>query len=95
MTPSSAAHSTLLDLRPIFQRGDTPCETINQATAATAVGHTLVLLAPFEPVPLYAKFGKRGFTHETSQLPDGTWQVALHRVAPEPAEAPESCGCSH
>jgi hypothetical protein len=69
----------LLDTRPIFERGDTPCQAIDDATASLQPGQSLVLLVPFEPVPLYAKLGREGFAHQTIQLPDGTWQATFRK----------------
>jgi uncharacterized protein (DUF2249 family) len=64
-----------LDTRPIFARGETPCKAIDDAAASLIPGQTLVITVPFEPVPLYAKFGKQGFTHRAKQLDSNTWQV--------------------
>ena len=65
----------LLDTRPIFARGETPCQAIDEAVANLQPGQPLLLLVPFEPVPLYLKFGHRGFTHQARQLDPATWQV--------------------
>ena len=68
-----------LDTRPILAAGDTPCQAIDQATASLIPGQPLVLIVPFEPIPLYAKLGKQGFTHQTKQLDESTWQVEFRR----------------
>lgn len=83
-----------LDVRPIFTRGETPCAAIDAAVARTKPGQTLVLLVPFEPVPLYAKLGRQGFEHETEILEDGTYRLSFHRVSAGQG-APEPCACSH
>jgi len=70
-----------LDTRPIFQRGETPCVAIEDATARVAPGQTLVLLVPFEPKPLYTKLSRDGFSHESRQLEDGSWRVEFRRGA--------------
>jgi uncharacterized protein (DUF2249 family) len=75
------AEPVILDTRPIFERGETPCCAIEDAAASVAPGQTLVLLVPFEPVPLYAKFGKDGFSHQAQKLEDGTWRVEFRRSA--------------
>jgi len=69
----------VLDTRPIFARGDTPCEAIDEAVASLMPGQSLVLLVPFEPVPLYAKLGNQGFKHEARQLEAGVWRVEFRR----------------
>ena len=68
-----------LDVRPIFERGETPCAVIDEATARVAPGQSLVLLVPFEPVPLYTKLARDGFTHQAQRLPDGTWKIEFRR----------------
>ena len=74
-TGPSMTFPAVLDLRPIFARGETPCALIADAAAAVPPGRTLTLVAPFEPVPLYAKLGKDGFTHRTERTEDGAWKV--------------------
>ena len=69
----------LLDTRPIFARGETPCAAIDDATARLIPGQPLVLLVPFEPVPLYAKLNNQGFAHQAKQLADGTWRVEFRK----------------
>ena len=70
-----------LDTRPIFARGDTPCQAIDDATASLIPGQPLVLIVPFEPVLLYAKLGKEGFTHQAKQLADGSWHVEFRKTS--------------
>ena len=36
--------------------------------------------APFEPVPLYAKLGRDGFSHQSRQVEDGSWQIEFRRA---------------
>lgn len=69
----------MLDTRPIFARGDTPCEAIDEAVASLMPGQPLVLLVPFEPVPLYAKLSNQGFKHEARQIEGGVWRVEFRR----------------
>ena len=69
----------LLDTRPIFARGETPCKAIDEATASLVPGQSLVLLVPFEPVPLYTKLGNQGFTHQAEELANGAWRVEFRK----------------
>ena len=55
----------VLDTRPIFVRGNTPCKTIDDAIASLIPGHSLVLIVPFEPLPLYAKLNNQGFSRKS------------------------------
>lgn len=57
----------VLDTRPLFARGESPCHAIDDAAATLIPGQPLVLIVPFEPVPLYAKLNNQGFTHEAKQ----------------------------
>ena len=70
----------LLDTRPIFARGETPCHAIDEAVASLIPGQPLVLTVPFEPAPLYAKLGNLGFTHVTKQLDANSWQVEFRKT---------------
>jgi uncharacterized protein (DUF2249 family) len=84
-----------LDVRPIFARGESPCQAIDDAATRVAVGQTLVLLVPFEPIPLYTKLGKAGFTAQPTQQADGTWRIEFRRAAAGDPAGIEPCGCSH
>ena len=69
----------VLDTRPIFAQAQSPCDAIDAAAATLLPGQSLVLLVPFEPLPLYVKFESRGFHHQSEQLSDGTWRVEFQR----------------
>jgi uncharacterized protein (DUF2249 family) len=70
----------VVDTRPLFARGDSPCGVIDEAMASLVPGQSLVILVPFEPVPLYAKLGKQGFLHQSRQLADGAWRIEFFRA---------------
>ena len=84
-----------IDTRPIFARQETPCAAIDQALADLQPDQQLVLLLPFEPVPLYTKLAAHGFSHRSSQLEDGTWRVEFRRTGQGEAPIPSlgGCGC--
>lgn len=88
-----AAEPVVLDVRPIFARGETPCEAIDAAVASVVPGQSLVLLVPFEPVPLYAKLRAQGFTSQTQQLDDGTWRIEFLRGQAATPAVKVACGC--
>ena len=69
----------VLDVRAILNQGGSPCEPIEQAVASLKPGQIFILLAPFEPVPLYAKLGREGFAHFEQRLPDGTWRIEFQK----------------
>lgn len=68
-----------VDTRPVFARGESPCHLIDEAIASLIPGQSLIITVPFEPVPLYAKLGRLGFTHESQQLDPGCWQVTFRK----------------
>ncbi len=79
--PAGGPPDRVLDIRPIFARGESPCDTIDGAVADLAPGQALVLLVPFEPIPLYTRLGRKGLTPQSRQLPDGTWEITFRPAA--------------
>jgi hypothetical protein len=65
----------VLDARPIFARGESPCSKVDEAVASLAPGQSFVLLAPKEPKPLFDKLGALGFSYHSEAAPDGGWRV--------------------
>lgn len=75
-----------VDVRDDIRAGREPFQRIMATVKALAPDETLVLRAPFEPVPLYAVLGAAGFRHWTERLAVDDWRVWFHRgEAPEPA----------
>lgn len=68
-----------LDIRPLTASKRPPLPAILDAVERLAPGQPLRLIAPFEPAPLYQLLGQRGFTHETSERPDGAWEILFCR----------------
>lgn len=69
-----------LDVRPILADGGEPFALIMEAAASLRACESLLLTAPFEPVPLYAALGERGFTHQTEAVSAGEWWVLFTRA---------------
>lgn len=69
------AAATVLDVRPELAAGGEPFVRIMEAATQVPAGGSLVLIAPFEPVPLYGALGSRGFTHATQQVAADEWVV--------------------
>lgn len=69
----------LVDARPIIASGGEPFETIMSAVSSLGDGEELVVLAPFEPVPLEGVLSSQGFTYEPEDLGGGDWQVTFRR----------------
>ena len=68
-----------IDARPIIAAGGEPFGTIMAAVAALGESEELVVLAPFEPVPLEGVLGSHGFSYEATGLGGGDWQVTFRR----------------
>lgn len=71
-----------LDVRPLLAAGQGPMQAIMEAVRCLAPGEVLRLVAPFEPVPLYAKLGDAGFAHVTRRREDGSFEVTFTPAAP-------------
>lgn len=72
---AAAGEPVALDVRPVLARGEEPFDMIMQAAARVEPGGTLLLTAPFEPVPLYGVLARRGFAHRTAPLEAGDFLV--------------------
>ncbi len=75
-----AQATTVLDVRPELEQGGEPFVSIMEAASALTPGATLVIIAPFEPVPLYDVLGVRGISHETKQVAPDEWSVQFTRI---------------
>lgn len=74
-----ATAAAILDVRPDLERGDEPFVRIMEAAAAIQPSESLVIVAPFEPAPLYDVLGARGFTHATERVSAEEWIVRFTR----------------
>jgi len=74
------ARARIVDVRPIVAAGGEPFGTIMEAAAALEPGQDLVVVVPFEPVPLEGVLGGQGFVHEAVVLDSGDWRVTFRRV---------------
>lgn len=57
-----------------------PFGDIVDALGALEAGETLLLIADFEPVPLYDVLEARGFTHDTTQVDEAEYHVAIEHA---------------
>jgi hypothetical protein len=71
---------TVLDVRPILQAGGEPLDQIIAAAGTVPAGGSLVVIAPFEPMPLYGVLRQLGFSCETSaEESEGAFRVVFVR----------------
>ena len=68
-----------VDARPIIAAGGEPFETIMAAVSELTGTDDLVVLAPFEPVPLEGVLSSQGFAYEAVEIGGGDWQVTFRR----------------
>lgn len=80
------ARTTELDVRDGLRAGEEPFSRIMAAVSALAEGDVMHLRTIFEPVPLYAVLGKRGFRHEAQARAHDDWSVWFWRPAGYEAE---------
>ncbi len=79
-----------LDVRPLLKEGKEPLSAIIEAKSLLEAGQTLILLAPFEPKPLYARFETEGFSVEAKRIDTNDWEV---HFIPLTSEADYSAQC--
>jgi uncharacterized protein (DUF2249 family) len=84
-----------LDVRPDIKRGQEPFGRIMRAVADLAPGQKLLLLAPFEPVPLFRVMAARGFAHTAERAPSGHWEVLFENGAELTSEQRQSAAPQH
>ncbi|HEY9556648.1 MAG TPA: DUF2249 domain-containing protein [Acidimicrobiales bacterium] len=80
-TASITCRARILDVRPTIAEGGEPFDSIMAAVAELDDEQPLVILVPFEPVPLEGVLGSQGFVHEAEQLETGDWRVTFQRPA--------------
>ena len=67
----------VLDVREDIRNGREPFPKIMAAVQSLSPGQALVLIAPFEPLPLYDVLGAKGFRHAARRTEDGDWHVTF------------------
>jgi len=84
-----------LDVRDDIRRGREPFSKIMEAVARLGEAESLLLIAPFEPKPLFAVLEKQGLHHEARTLESGDWEVLFSRkvrsTTPEKGSTNPSC----
>src|SRR5215831_15568245 len=69
-----------LDVRDDLKRGREPFSKIMRTVAALKVNEDLLLIAPFEPAPLYGVLAQQGFSHTAKATDSGDWEVLFSRT---------------
>jgi len=77
----------VVDVREDIRRGGEPFSKIMAAAATVGLGESLLLLVPFEPMPLFKVMERQGFTNSRKQTSAGHWEVCFTRVGETPVSA--------
>jgi hypothetical protein len=78
---------TDLDVRELMTRGLEPLPLILELADALEPGRVLHVRSPFQPTPLYAVLGERGFDHRTARFADDDWSSWFWRTDQPPPPA--------
>ena len=84
--PPPAMKIVEVDVREDLRSGREPFSRIMAAVGALRPGEMLLLRAIFEPVPLFAALGRRGFVHAARQEGPEDWAVWFWRPNDAPAK---------
>lgn len=68
-----------LDVREDIRNGREPFAKIMNAADLLGLDEQLLVIAPFEPVPLFRVMKRRGFRHAAKPLEGGVWEVLFLR----------------
>ncbi len=78
-----------LDVRPILGSGRDPFAEIMAVACNVPAGGSLVLIAPFNPMPLSEVMATKGFTSQAAQTAAGVWEITFVRLAAHPTPHPQ------
>lgn len=68
-----------VDVRQEIANGGEPFPLIMRAVTGLRSGEKMLLIAPFEPVPLYDVMAMQGFAHQSKPIANGDWEVLFSR----------------
>lgn len=81
------APPSVFDVRPLVARGEEPLPSILHAIRKLPAGGQLILLAPFEPVPLLDLLGQQGHQTDSSQQAEDLWEIKITSGGADDADA--------
>lgn len=64
-----------LDVRDDLRHGRAPFAKITAVAGQLSAGQCLLVIAPFEPLPLVSVLGQQGFVPAARQMASGDWEV--------------------
>ena len=80
-----SSQTVTLDVREDIRNGGEPFSKIMNAVAQLRPDENLLLIAPFEPQPLFGVLAKQGFNHTAREIENGDWEVLFTRSGETPA----------
>jgi len=72
-------NTVTIDVREDIRTGREPFSRIMNAAAVLQTDEQLLVIAPFEPVPLFRVLEKQGFRHTSKPIEAGDWEVRFTR----------------
>jgi uncharacterized protein (DUF2249 family) len=69
-----------LDVREDIRQGREPFSKIMSSVSSLKSNEALLLVAPFDPVPLYGVLAMQGFSHESKPVENGDFEVLFTRA---------------
>jgi len=72
-----------IDVREDLRNGREPFTKIMSAASALRQGGKLLIVAPFQPVPLFTVLKKLGFSYTAKATASGDWEVLFSRGSDE------------
>jgi uncharacterized protein (DUF2249 family) len=73
-----------VDVRDDIRSGREPFSKIMSAAARLQADQELLIIAPFEPTPLFSVMKQQGFSYTAKPTPTGDWEVLFTRQATTP-----------
>ncbi|MBI4324489.1 MAG: DUF2249 domain-containing protein [Chloroflexi bacterium] len=83
-----------LDVRDEIRCGKEPFAKIMQTVSRLKEHESLLLIAPFEPVPLYGVLAGYGFDHDGQPTAEGDWEVKFRRHRPDAGSSRKTSAAS-
>ncbi|MBF0372401.1 MAG: DUF2249 domain-containing protein [Alphaproteobacteria bacterium] len=85
----------LIDVPALLDASVDPFPILTAAADAVGTGEGMVVLAPFDPIPLRDMLTERGFSNWGMLDPDGRWRVRFYRAGACGGDGPAARKCPH
>jgi uncharacterized protein (DUF2249 family) len=82
-----------LDVREDIRNGREPFAKIMQTVAKLKDNEQLLLIAPFEPAPLFAVLAQRGYSHQSKPTPAGDFEVLFTPGSADCSKSEATAAC--